>query len=142
MLMKHGYEWRANFIGYMWLAIKRLRTFLCICIGANSLLIQTRVYSPTFWAGLSMTAETSARRQSYFGLSKAHHGLCGAHLIGERQALLDRGSVWANLMQTFLWDVYKASRDGPIRLAQQAHWQSRYRLICQQGLAEEPAPQA
>ena len=79
--------------------------------------------------------------QSYFGLTKVRHGLCGAHLIRELQALLEGGSQWAGWMQGFLWDAYKASRDGPIALDQQAHWQSRYQLICQQGLSQEPAPQ-
>jgi transposase len=80
--------------------------------------------------------------RSYFGLSKARHGLCGAHLIRELQALLEQGSQWASLMQIFLLDAYKSSRDGPIDLDQQAHWQRRYRLICGQGLEEEPACQA
>lgn len=80
--------------------------------------------------------------QSYFGLSKARHGLCGAHLIRELQARHEQGSVWAALMQTFLWDAYQASRDGPIKLAQQVHWQSRYQRICRQGLTQEPVPQA
>lgn len=80
--------------------------------------------------------------QSYFGLTTIRHGLCGAHLIRELQALLENGSQWAVLMQTFLLDAYKASRDGPIGLDQQAYWQSRYERICQNGLLEEPAPQA
>lgn len=80
--------------------------------------------------------------QSYFGLTKARHGLCGAHLIRELQARFEQGSHWAGLMQTFLLDAYKTSRNGPIDLLEQAHWRSRYGLICEQGLAEEPAPQA
>lgn len=80
--------------------------------------------------------------QSYFGLTNVRHGLCGAHLIRELQALLESGSQWAALMQTFLLDAYKASRDGPIALDQQVQWQSRYERICQDGLAQEPPPQA
>lgn len=80
--------------------------------------------------------------QSYFKLTKARHGLCGAHLVRELQALTEAGSQWGASMQAFLWDAYKVSRNGPIGLDQQAQWQSRYELICQQGLLEEPAPQA
>lgn len=80
--------------------------------------------------------------QSYFSLTKARHGLCGAHLIRELQACFEQGSQWAGLMQSFLWDAYKASRNGPVELDQQTHWQSRYGLICEQGLAEEPVLQA
>ena len=80
--------------------------------------------------------------QSYFGLTKARHGLCGAHLIRELQARLEAGTQWAALMQTFLLDAYKVSRDTPIGFDQQAQWQGRYERICEEGLAEEPPAQA
>lgn len=80
--------------------------------------------------------------QSYFPLTKARHGLCGAHLVRELQALVEQGSKWAQQMQTFLLDLYKATRQGPIELTQHPQWQVRYEAICQEGFGQEPPPAA
>lgn len=66
--------------------------------------------------------------QAYFGLTKARHGLCRAHLIRELETLFEQGSLWAGSMQRFLLDAYKASRHGPVGLDQQVHRQGRYTL--------------
>ncbi len=79
---------------------------------------------------------------AYFGLTKARHGLCGAHIVRERQALVEQGSLWASAMQLFLLSVYQASKTNPIPASEASPWQARYESICQQGLSQEPLPQA
>jgi len=79
---------------------------------------------------------------SYFTLAKARHSLCGAHLVRELQALLEQGSQWATLMQTYLLDLYKQTRQGPLEASQHQQWLTRYQTICQQGFLEEPPPEA
>lgn len=77
---------------------------------------------------------------SYFVAGKGRHSLCGAHLLRELQNLVEGGSTWAALMQTYLLDLYKLTRQGPLADHQQAHWLNRYEEICQQGLLAEPPP--
>jgi transposase len=77
---------------------------------------------------------------SYFAAGVGRHALCGAHLLRELQGQLEQGKAWASALQTYLLELYKASRDGPIAVGQQTEWRSRYRRLCQQGLADEPPP--
>ena len=77
---------------------------------------------------------------SYFVAGKGRHSLCGAHLLRELQSLIEAGSEWACLMQTYLLDLYKLTRQGPLADDQHAHWLNRYEEICRQGLQAEPPP--
>lgn len=77
---------------------------------------------------------------SYFVAGKGRHSLCGAHLLRELQNLVEGESAWAALMQTYLLDLYKLTRQEPLADHQQAHWLNRYQEICQQGLQAEPPP--
>jgi transposase len=79
---------------------------------------------------------------SYFALGKGQHGLCGAHLVRELQALEERGRAWAGAMKQHLLALYQQSREGPLTgsARQQAQaafdgvlaagYEQEYNLVC------------
>ncbi|TAE21744.1 MAG: IS66 family transposase [Cytophagales bacterium] len=72
---------------------------------------------------------------SYFSVGKGRHSLCGAHLLRELQALIEADSDWAKLMQTFLLELYRLTRPGPLPVTHHAFWRAEYEAIC--GLADK-----
>lgn len=77
---------------------------------------------------------------SYFVAGKGRHALCGAHLLRELQGQIDQGRQWARVFHEYLFDLYKASRHGPLPANERRSWQQAYRQLCEQGLAEELPP--
>jgi transposase len=76
---------------------------------------------------------------SYFKFTGAKHGLCGAHILRELEALVESGqSKWAKTFKTFLMHVYEMPFQQRVLLQQQIT--SRYKRICQSGLMAEPPP--
>jgi len=49
---------------------------------------------------------------SYFLAGKGRHSLCGAHLLRELAAQIERGSRWAKAMHAYLLRAYQATRGG------------------------------
>ncbi|MHC1775970.1 MAG: IS66 family transposase [Lentimicrobium sp.] len=76
---------------------------------------------------------------SYFKFTGAKHGLCGAHILRELQALVETGECkWAKTFKTFLMQVYEMPFQQRVIKRQQII--SRYMRICQLGLLAEPPP--
>lgn len=74
---------------------------------------------------------------SYFTAGQGRHSLCGAHLLRELQALVDRGRQWASALHAYLLKAYQATRCGPIALEDQTQWLQEYDRLCQQADQEE-----
>lgn len=74
---------------------------------------------------------------SYFLAGQGRHSLCGAHLLRELTAQIERGSQWANAMHAYLLRAYQATRCGPLALAEQGRWLAEYELLCEQADGEE-----
>ncbi|CAK0740031.1 transposase [Gammaproteobacteria bacterium] len=74
----------------------------------------------------------------YFKYTKAHHTLCGAHLLRELKGLQENGSQWAGEMHAFLMELYKM----PHAIAEAAAEavRKRYREILEHAESEEPLP--
>lgn len=76
---------------------------------------------------------------SYFKFTGAKHGLCGAHILRELEALVETGkSKWAKTFKTFLMHVYQMPFQQ--RVIKQQPIILRYKRICQSGLMAEPPP--
>ena len=75
---------------------------------------------------------------SYFAAGLGCHALCGAHLLRELQAQIDRGRSWASDLHAYLLALYKATRQGPLPANEHRYWLQTYRQLCEQGLAQEP----
>lgn len=77
---------------------------------------------------------------SYFEFEHILHGVCCAHLLRELQGLVEAKSLWAQEMHTFLLNLYKQTRTGPLEgwAAEQACL--RYQEILSQAEQEEPPP--
>jgi transposase len=76
---------------------------------------------------------------SYFGLDKAKHALCGAHILRELQGIIDNNdSPHAAKMQDFLRQLYKT--DFSERLNKQQHIIAQYEKICADWETGEPPP--
>lgn len=75
---------------------------------------------------------------SYFKLKKAKHGICGAHLLRELQALKEKSSKWAKKFHEFLMYLYSSSysKNKKERLS----LSKKYDRIIKQGIKEEPIP--
>ncbi|MBC7571975.1 MAG: transposase [Spirosoma sp.] len=69
---------------------------------------------------------------SYFSAGQGRHSLCGAHLLRELTAQIERGSRWAKAVHAYLLRAYQATRCGPLALADQQHWRIAYMssLLC------------
>lgn len=77
---------------------------------------------------------------TYFNLTKAKHGLCGAHILRELEALIENDqSKWAKVFKAFLFNTYLMPFDERIKHRQLI--ESRYDLICSIGDRLEPPPQ-
>jgi transposase len=74
---------------------------------------------------------------SYFSLGQGRHGLCGAHLIRELQALADWGRSWATALQKHLLTLYDQSRTGPLSGAARQQTQAEYDRLVAQGYEQE-----
>lgn len=77
---------------------------------------------------------------SYFTFTQPNHALCGAHILRELQALIDRGSNWAIQMQKLFWDLYKRTDQGSQKIPQTRTFEKRLERILYQAELEEPAP--
>jgi transposase len=77
---------------------------------------------------------------AYFEFFQALHGLCGAHLVRELQALMENGSRWAAAMRTLLLELEARPRPLGEQAAEEAR--QRYRQILSQAEQEEPPPQS
>ena len=79
---------------------------------------------------------------SYFGYQQAQHALCGAHLLRELQALIERDSLWARSMHRLLRTLYHMSGQGQEALsARQFHKASvLFDRIIHRADEEEPPP--
>ena len=77
---------------------------------------------------------------SYFPFEGVKHALCGAHIVRELQALIDRKSHWAEQMQKFLIDLYKKSHGGTDAIKATRQIQKRFDRICDGADLEEPEP--
>jgi transposase len=76
---------------------------------------------------------------SYFKFTGAKHGLCGAHILRELEALVETGkSKWAKTFKTFLMHVYEMPFQQRVMKQQQIIL--RYKRICHSGLIAEPPP--
>lgn len=78
---------------------------------------------------------------SYFGLTKAKHLICNAHLIRELQALIEKGSQWANTMQQYLLNLFTLTKETVLAQELAPKYLREFHQICQRGFLEEPAPQ-
>lgn len=77
---------------------------------------------------------------SYFGLQNATHLICNAHIIRELQALIEKGSIWAEAMQKFLLNLFEISKNEPLSSHLLPKYVREFHLICQRGFVEEPPP--
>lgn len=77
---------------------------------------------------------------SYFPFEGVKHALCGAHILRELQALIDRKSHWAEQMHKFLIDLYKKSQSGTEAIKATRQIQKRFDRICYAADLEEPEP--
>lgn len=77
---------------------------------------------------------------SYWGLTKAQHGLCGPHLLRELTALIEQDSPWAGQMHALLLDLYRNKLSGKSFSTRHQAWRE-YDKICQQADQYEPPPQ-
>ena len=77
---------------------------------------------------------------SYFAFSDVKHALCGAHILRELQALIDRKSRWAGRMHKYLIDLYEKSQKGTDSIKFSKPWQKRFDRICYGADLEEPDP--
>ena len=80
---------------------------------------------------------------SYFTGGQYKHALCGAHLLRELTALIERGSHWAIQMHTLLMSTYLATEQGTGTLSSVALQATigQYQTILQQANREEPPPE-
>lgn len=77
---------------------------------------------------------------SYFKFDQCAHALCGAHLLRELQALIDRGSLWAGQMHQLLFSIYKQTDQGKSKLTSPQKVIRKYNNICRKADKEEPPP--
>lgn len=79
---------------------------------------------------------------SYWNLSQSKHLICNAHLIRELQALIDKGSQWADTMKTFLLDLYNKTKKINLTLDVKLVGKvlQEFHQICQEGIQQEPQP--
>lgn len=77
---------------------------------------------------------------SYFDFTDCSHALCNAHIIRELENLKETGSLWANEMQQFLFELYKISEKGTVIVPNKQMWLKKYQIICQKANQEEPPP--
>jgi transposase len=76
--------------------------------------------------------------ESYFKLTKAKHGLCGAHLVRELEAQIEDKKPWAQSMSDLLLELHKTSCDQNV--INKVHIDKKYDEIIASGKAHEPPP--
>jgi transposase len=79
---------------------------------------------------------------TYFLFHLCKHGVCGAHLLRELTALIERGSKWAVKMKALLLEMYEKSEKGKgiLPLAERPGILQRYEQILKEADLEEPPP--
>jgi transposase len=77
---------------------------------------------------------------SYFDFKDCSHALCNAHIIRELENLKESGSLWANEMQKFIFELYKISQKGTVIVPNKQIWLKKYLIICQKANQLEPLP--
>ena len=76
---------------------------------------------------------------TYFNLSNVKHGICGAHILRELEALIENDqSKWATAMKIFMMNTYLTPFEERVKKRQLI--ESRYDLICNHGNRIEPHP--
>ena len=78
---------------------------------------------------------------SYFAFDGCKHGLCGAHLLRELDALREKQSKWAAKMRQLLLQLYEASQKGTTVAPQVLNgrkWSETYDEILAEADTEEP----
>jgi len=76
---------------------------------------------------------------TYFNLTNAKHGICGAHILRELQALIENDhSKWAKAMKALLLNIYLMPFEERVKRRQLI--ESRYDLICTIADRLEPPP--
>ncbi len=76
---------------------------------------------------------------SYWGLGKARHSLCGAHLLRELTGLVENGSSWAGQMHTLLLELFQDKQAGRSFTSRHKAWRT-YDKICRLADQKEPPP--
>ena len=80
--------------------------------------------------------------ESYFKLTKAKHGLCGAHLLRELASQIDDKKAWAQLMSEMLLELLKQAKiDINQNIKNRVFIEKQYDIIISDGKKEEPPPQ-
>jgi transposase len=79
--------------------------------------------------------------KSYFAFQDCQHAICGAHLLRELTALIEKGSQWAADMHELLLNMYKESNYGKDVLKNPQPFMLDYDRVCQQGQQQEPPAQ-
>ena len=76
--------------------------------------------------------------ESYFKLTKAKHGLCGAHLLRELAAQIEDKKPWAQTMTDLLMELLKTATEQNI--IDKEYIEQKYNDIIATGKAHEPPP--
>lgn len=77
---------------------------------------------------------------TYFNLTNVKHGICGAHILRELQALIENDQCkWAKVMKALIMNTYLMPFEERVKRRQSI--ESRYDLICTIADRLEPPPQ-
>ena len=79
--------------------------------------------------------------RSYFLFASCFHAVCGAHLLRELQALIERQSTWAERMRELLLYAYHQSEKGTSKVKNFKLISNQYDRICEMAEQEEPPPE-
>jgi transposase len=79
---------------------------------------------------------------SYFKFKEGKHAICGAHLLRELKALIERGSKWAIEFHALLMTLYKDTQNGTASLPPNKRKKAldAYAKLLKMANAEEPLP--
>lgn len=77
---------------------------------------------------------------SYLGYDNCEHALCGAHLLRELQAQIEKESLWSTEMHRFLMDLYLKSDKGQKKIVDFERYSLLFDEICTRADLEEPKP--
>jgi transposase len=79
---------------------------------------------------------------TYFLFQLCRHGICGAHLLRELTALIERDSKWAVKMKALLLELYEKSDRGNSTVPKKGRAEilKRYASILKEADLEEPPP--
>lgn len=76
--------------------------------------------------------------ESYFKLTTAKHGICGAHLLRELAAQIDDKKAWAQSMNDLLLELLKTETEKNI--INKKEIEQQYDAIIKDGKSQEPPP--